>query len=95
MKKASRKTTKPARKAATAHREFSSQVTEGVERAPSRAMLHAVGFTRQDFKKNQVGIAEFAIESQRSVGRRRTKICALPDIFSVLITGAVAIVAIL
>jgi len=28
-----------------------------VERAASRAMLHAVGFTREDFKKPQVGIA--------------------------------------
>lgn len=35
----------------------SCQITEGVERAPSRAMLHAVGFTDKDFKKNQIGIA--------------------------------------
>ncbi|MGA1193650.1 MAG: dihydroxy-acid dehydratase [Kiritimatiellia bacterium] len=35
----------------------SCQITDGVERAPSRAMLHAVGFTDQDFKKNQIGIA--------------------------------------
>ena len=39
------------------HRAYSSQVTEGVERAASRAMLHAVGFSRQDFRKSQVGIA--------------------------------------
>lgn len=38
-------------------RDFSSQVVDGVERAPSRAMLHAVGFTDEDFKKPQVGIA--------------------------------------
>ena len=39
------------------HRCHSCQITEGVERAPSRAMLHAVGFTDRDFKKNQIGIA--------------------------------------
>jgi len=38
-------------------REYSSHVTEGVERAASRAMLHAVGFDRKDFEKNQIGIA--------------------------------------
>ena len=38
-------------------RPFSSQVVDGMERAPSRAMLHAVGFTDADFKKPQVGIA--------------------------------------
>ena len=36
---------------------YSSRITEGVERAASRAMLHAVGFSRADFKKPQVGIA--------------------------------------
>src|SRR5439155_14787508 len=41
----------------SAHREFSKIVVDGVERAASRAMLHAVGFTRDDFKKSQVGIA--------------------------------------
>lgn len=39
------------------HRVYSSHITETVERAPSRAMLHAVGFSNQDFKKSQVGIA--------------------------------------
>ncbi len=39
------------------HRCQSCQITEGVERAPSRAMLHAVGFTDADFKKNQIGVA--------------------------------------
>ena len=38
-------------------RRYSSQVVDGVERAASRAMLHAVGFTNADFKKPQVGIA--------------------------------------
>lgn len=38
-------------------RPFSSQVVDGMERAPSRAMLHAVGFTNDDFKKPQIGIA--------------------------------------
>ena len=61
MKKAASKATKTKTKtkttSASADREYSSQVTEGVERAPSRAMLHAVGFTRRDFEKNQIGIA--------------------------------------
>ncbi len=35
----------------------SSTVTDGVERAASRAMLHAVGFTDADFRKSQVGVA--------------------------------------
>lgn len=35
----------------------SARVVEGPERAPSRAMLHAVGFTDRDFKKPQIGIA--------------------------------------
>jgi dihydroxy-acid dehydratase len=39
------------------NRKFSSQVVDGMERAPSRAMLHAVGFNDDDFKKPQVGIA--------------------------------------
>jgi dihydroxy-acid dehydratase len=38
-------------------RPFSSLVVDGMERAPSRAMLHAVGFSNDDFKKPQVGIA--------------------------------------
>ncbi len=39
------------------HRPYSSVVTDGVERAASRAMLHAVGFSKDDFKKSQIGIA--------------------------------------
>ncbi|HBR14013.1 MAG TPA: dihydroxy-acid dehydratase [Candidatus Omnitrophica bacterium] len=38
-------------------RKYSSLVTEGYERAPSRAMLRAVGFKDADFKKPQIGIA--------------------------------------
>jgi dihydroxy-acid dehydratase len=38
-------------------RPFSAEVVDGVERAASRAMLHAVGFSRADFKKPQIGIA--------------------------------------
>ena len=38
-------------------RRYSSPVVDGVEQAPSRAMLHAVGFTDEDFTKPQVGIA--------------------------------------
>ena len=38
-------------------RKFSSLVVDGMERAPSRAMLHAVGFNDDDFKKPQVGVA--------------------------------------
>ena len=50
-------TTKKSDCSGCGHRCFSSQVTDGVERAASRAMLHAVGFTTSDFKKSQVGIA--------------------------------------
>ena len=38
-------------------RRYSSVVVDGVEQAPSRAMLRAVGFTDADFSKSQVGIA--------------------------------------
>ncbi|MBF0489473.1 MAG: dihydroxy-acid dehydratase [Candidatus Omnitrophica bacterium] len=38
-------------------RKFSSIVTDGYDRAPSRAMLRAVGFKDEDFKKPQIGIA--------------------------------------
>ncbi len=38
-------------------RRFSSLVVDGMERAPSRAMLHAVGFKNEDFKKPQIGVA--------------------------------------
>jgi dihydroxy-acid dehydratase len=38
-------------------RKYSSQVIDGVEAAPARAMLRAVGFTDEDFNKPQIGIA--------------------------------------
>ncbi|MCP4410824.1 MAG: dihydroxy-acid dehydratase [Gammaproteobacteria bacterium] len=38
-------------------RRYSSQVVDGIERAPSRAMLRAVGFNNDDFQKPQIGIA--------------------------------------
>ncbi|MEC9376311.1 MAG: dihydroxy-acid dehydratase [Pseudomonadota bacterium] len=38
-------------------RRYSSVIVDGVEQAPSRAMLRAVGFTDADFKKSQIGIA--------------------------------------
>ncbi len=39
------------------NRDHSKKVVDGNDRAPSRAMLRAVGFTDEDFKKPQVGIA--------------------------------------
>ncbi len=38
-------------------RRYSSVVVDGVEQAPSRAMLRAVGFKEDDFSKPQIGIA--------------------------------------
>ena len=38
-------------------RAYSSAITDGVTRAPSRAMLRAVGFEDEDFQKPQIGIA--------------------------------------
>ena len=38
-------------------RPYSSIVVDGVEQAPSRAMLYPVGFRREDFGKAQVGVA--------------------------------------
>ncbi len=38
-------------------RRYSSQIVDGITKAPARAMLRAVGFTDEDFKKPQVGIA--------------------------------------
>jgi dihydroxy-acid dehydratase len=49
------KTASPA--SGSLNRRWSADVVDGMERAASRAMLHAVGFTRDDFKKNQIGIA--------------------------------------
>jgi len=38
-------------------RRYSRVVVDGVEKAPSRAMLRAVGFTEEDFARPQIGIA--------------------------------------
>ncbi|MBI3868713.1 MAG: dihydroxy-acid dehydratase [Verrucomicrobia bacterium] len=38
-------------------RAFSSIVLDGPERAASRAMLYAVGFKKEDFRKTQIGVA--------------------------------------
>jgi dihydroxy-acid dehydratase len=35
---------------------WSAPVVDGAERAASRAMLHAVGFERSDFRKSQIGV---------------------------------------
>jgi dihydroxy-acid dehydratase len=53
-KKSARKISNSAKAAA---RQFSSIVVDGIDRAPSRAMLHAVGFKSGDFKKSQIGVA--------------------------------------
>src|ERR1700744_1511067 len=44
-------------KASNNMRQYSSVVLDGPERAASRAMLYAVGFKEEDFKKSIVGIA--------------------------------------
>jgi dihydroxy-acid dehydratase len=41
----------------TSKRPYSSIVVDGVEQAPSRAMLYPTGFTEADFGKPQIGIA--------------------------------------
>ena len=38
-------------------RRYSRVVVDGVEQAPSRAMLRAVGFSEEDFQRPQIGIA--------------------------------------
>ncbi len=57
MSKTASHPTKKSAAGADIHRQHSKLVVEGYERAASRAMLHAVGFTRSDFKKSQIGIA--------------------------------------
>ena len=60
---AKKKTAKVAKKATKTKRakykprQFSSTVVDGDDRAPSRAMLYAVGFRKDDFTRSQVGIA--------------------------------------
>ncbi len=39
------------------NKKFSSIVTEGLDKAPNRAMLRAVGFKNPDFNKPMIGIA--------------------------------------
>ncbi len=51
----SKKTARPAKTDIT--RRHSSPVLDGPERAPSRAMLYAVGYSEKDFAKPQIGIA--------------------------------------
>jgi dihydroxy-acid dehydratase len=50
-------TTKKTAAAKSNPRKHSSLVVDGVERAPSRSMLRAVGFDDADFRKPQIGIA--------------------------------------
>jgi dihydroxy-acid dehydratase len=38
-------------------RKYSQKIVDGAAQAPSRSMLRAVGFSDEDFKKSQVGIA--------------------------------------
>ena len=38
-------------------RKYSSKLVDGIQQAPARAMLRAVGFKEEDFNKPQVGIA--------------------------------------
>jgi dihydroxy-acid dehydratase len=53
--KSSSKSKKP--RNSTNLRPFSSIVVDGIERAPSRGMLYATGFKKEDFQKPQVGVA--------------------------------------
>jgi len=46
----------PPSKTPAASRRFSAAVVDGAARAAGRAMLHAVGFTRADFAKPQIGV---------------------------------------
>jgi dihydroxy-acid dehydratase len=46
-----------AKSSAVDTRTFSSIVVDGIERAPSRGMLYATGFKKEDFTKSQVGVA--------------------------------------
>lgn len=48
---------KPKKSTPPETRHFSAQIVDGVDRAPSRAMLRAVGFGDADFKKSVIGVA--------------------------------------
>ncbi|MBT5202329.1 MAG: dihydroxy-acid dehydratase, partial [Gammaproteobacteria bacterium] len=41
----------------TRKRPYSSIVVDGLQKAAARAMLHAVGFSSEDFQKPQIGVA--------------------------------------
>ena len=57
MKTGSSKRTRSATKLESPDlRAYSSVVVDGPKRAASRAMLYAVGFTKEDFKKPQIGV---------------------------------------
>lgn len=58
MKKVSASSSKGSRRTRSQdQRLFSSIVVDGPERAASRAMLYAVGFNKEDFRKPQIGVA--------------------------------------
>ncbi len=54
---AAKKTTNSKKKIQQAHRQFSSTMLDGPDRAPSRAMLYPVGFKDADFSKSIIGVA--------------------------------------
>ncbi len=53
----SAKTAAKSKTAPAAERAFSSIVVDGIERAPSRGMLYATGFKKEDFSRSQIGVA--------------------------------------
>ena len=58
MKKISKqRSSRGGRGALDSTRTFSSIVVDGPERAASRAMLYAVGFKKEDFRKPPIGVA--------------------------------------
>jgi len=56
-KKAARKKTTRKKAGPPAHRQYSAPMLDGPARAASRAMLHPVGFSKEDFEKSIVGVA--------------------------------------
>ncbi|MBP7951137.1 MAG: dihydroxy-acid dehydratase [Verrucomicrobiales bacterium] len=57
MKKSTSSRKPKSQNPASLHRKWSGPMVEGVDRAASRAMLHALGFQRGDFQKSQIGVA--------------------------------------
>jgi dihydroxy-acid dehydratase len=57
MKTVAKKKMGSSKRAVNLERAFSAVIVDGPERAASRAMLHAVGFQGEDFKKSQIGVA--------------------------------------